>query len=156
MPRPRTTARDLNLVSDYNDGMSIAQLTDEYGLARQTVYNILHNHGVKMRGRTYRGPQFYRPVSDYHSRLGVYIRNIRYERDLEKSEMAEMMRISTKRLSQIERGTYDIKFSQFVHILRALNLEPFDLMEKVYGSNTDATRDTEDVETDEDVQTDYG
>ena len=62
---PHLANRDKNIVNDYLEGASVAELEHSYGICTRMIYLILKNANVEVNARRVR-----RPLSPLHQHVG--------------------------------------------------------------------------------------
>ncbi len=67
--------------------------------------------------------------SDYYKKLGLNIAYYRNLRGLTQEQLGELLHIDQSHVSRIERASLGLSFDQFFSISRALDVEPYKLLE---------------------------
>lgn len=114
--------RSLQLVADYQEGASVAELAKTYGVSDRWVYVILKEAGIKTTRRRRR------PLSPLHYHIAVILREDIFDMGVTNAVAANRMGWTYQKLSSALQGTAELTILDLQTLSTFLKREYNDLM----------------------------
>jgi hypothetical protein len=140
MGRPVCAAyisRNAEITRKYQEGSSLLDLTEEYGLSNRRLRDLVQKQGIELRP----GPDHKRSHYERRSKsnvlvaVGARLHAHRMHLGLSLAEYANLLGLAETRLYDALQGLYDWKFNELVRAARVLSLDLENFLKPPSGLN---------------------
>jgi hypothetical protein len=115
--------RAKQLLADYQDGASVADLARMYGISGRWVYELLRLEGVSPDRRRQKTP-----ISPLHKAIGSRLIEHMYQQGLDKRHVANNLEWTFQKLSRVMQGVFDLTILDLQELAALLRVDYTTLM----------------------------
>lgn len=119
---PELQERSKNIVSDYQDGASVAELERIYGVTARWIYMILKAENVTVKRRAKRA------VSPLHKQIGARLRDSAFDAGQTNVQVSNALEWTFQKTSSVMQGTYNLSILDLQNLAAYLRVDYNELM----------------------------